>query len=102
MVRYNKEKVHKLNDMIRIKLFNIEPKHLYRGGVPEWLYNGGDCEWPPQPFATGVGLEPCFNSFSTRCTYSPYRFMQVPRNGDRRPLPKSRVFAPFLPGGALK
>ena len=69
------------------------------GGGPGWLYNGGDCEWPPQPFATGVGLGPCFTSFPPRCTHSPYRFMQVPRNPHPRPISD---LALVLHGPALK
>ena len=94
-----KERVHKFTRASYKLNFSIQNLNTdsdrRRGGVPEWLYNGGDCERPPQPFATGVGPGPCFISFPTRCTYSPYRFMQVPRNGDAGRSQNLAFLSPF-------
>ena len=65
--------------------------------------NGSSYECPPQPFWTGVAMAPCLTSFPARWAHSPYRFMQVPRNGDfRLATPKFAHFWVLLHERTLK
>ena len=52
-------------------------------------------------FGPEVAMAPCFTSFPVRWAHSPYRFMQVPRNGDFWPLSDFRWHG-FTWTGSLK